>query len=765
MTGPELRVKTRLGRRLTLYASSCILLTTILAVASAEERNEDRTNDVRHRVNVSDAISMTKLADPWYWEGGSSSGRVATFSPDRKAFVVVLRKANLENNTNEFSALLWVTDQVFRGAPPQVLFTVESHSNLAAIEQLTWGDDNKTLYFLGEDPHSLHQLYSFNTRTRALKRLTDSSAQVISYSISSGGRKILYSTETSETSLFDARSIQAGLQVSAQTLYEILMDRHYRDPESAPRIDLFFQDEGHAGQVRQLAKDLNVRWTQFHPPRLSPDGTCAVLVTIPDGSLDNWRLFPRSFGEHYVLVDTRTGKTEDLIHAPIGGTAYGTEAAWSADSKSVVVTQTYLPLDNIVQEEREQRIRTSFAVEVRISDGAITKITHEDLELLRWDYKTDELVFQRRSPGTPIGEKVIFRKIHDRWAHMDESTSEINQPEIILQEDLNTPPKLFAADLAKNHTVELLDPNPQFKNMLFGRVEEITWTDREGISYTGGLYYPPDYTLGRRYPIVVQTHGFSPDRFMIDGPWTTAFAAQPLASHGIMVLQMFGFPTAEKSKELEDYMKDVDTPREVDRNVNAIEGAIEYLDKHGLVDLNRVGLIGFSRTCWWVKYALVNSRYHFAAASVTDGVDGGYFQYVTVANQPLAAAMEGANGGDPWHQGMLSWLRRAPAFGVDKVSTPLRIVALSQASVLGEWEWFAAMKRLNKPVDFVVIKDGSHVLQRPWDRRVSQGGNADWFIFWLKGEEDPDPEKADQYSRWRELRKLLEHNQNVSLPN
>jgi hypothetical protein len=37
---------------------------------------------------------------------------------------------------------------------------------------------------------------------------------------------------------------------------------------------------------------------------------------------------------------------------------------------------------------------------------------------------------------------------------------------------------------------------------------------------------------------------------------------------------------------------------------------------------------------------------------------------------------------------------------------------------------------------------------------ISQQGNVDWFCFWIKGEEDPDPAKAEQYARWRELRKL-----------
>jgi len=30
--------------------------------------------------------------------------------------------------------------------------------------------------------------------------------------------------------------------------------------------------------------------------------------------------------------------------------------------------------------------------------------------------------------------------------------------------------------------------------------------------------------------------------------------------------------------------------------------------------------------------------------------------------------------------------------------------------------------------------------------------NVDWFRFWLQDYEDPDPSKASQYVRWREMR-------------
>ena len=65
-----------------------------------------------------------------------------------------------------------------------------------------------------------------------------------------------------------------------------------------------------------------------------------------------------------------------------------------------------------------------------------------------------------------------------------------------------------------------------------------------------------------------------------------------------------------------------------------------------------------------------------------------------------------------------------------------------------------ALRALNKPVELIVIPGGTHLLERPLDRLVSQQGNVDWFVFWLKGDEDADPVKADQYVRWREMRQM-----------
>ena len=93
-------------------------------------------------------------------------------------------------------------------------------------------------------------------------------------------------------------------------------------------------------------------------------------------------------------------------------------------------------------------------------------------------------------------------------------------------------------------------------------------------------------------------------------------------------------------------------------------------------------------------------------------------------------------------------------FNLDRVSAPLLLTAITPGSLLAEWEPFAGLLLQGKPAEMVLIPDGVHVLVKPWERMTSQHGAVDWYRFWLKGEEDPDPAKGEQYGRWRELRNL-----------
>src|SRR5205085_7501725 len=120
---------------------------------------------------------------------------------------------------------------------------------------------------------------------------------------------------------------------------------------------------------------------------------------------------------------------------------------------------------------------------------------------------------------------------------------------------------------------------------------------------------------------------------------------------------------------------------------------------------------------------------------------------------------QGVIGAPPVEQGLQQWFKRSPGFNMAKVATPLQVVGGGRLGALFMWEPYAALRYLNKPVDLIVLREGTHILTSPAERMASQGGTVDWFRFWLQGYEDPDPKKREQYVRWRELRKLQKQNE------
>jgi dipeptidyl aminopeptidase/acylaminoacyl peptidase len=261
------------------------------------------------------------------------------------------------------------------------------------------------------------------------------------------------------------------------------------------------------------------------------------------------------------------------------------------------------------------------------------------------------------------------------------------------------------------------------------------------------LLKPPGYVPGKRYPLVIQCYGFKEREFLTDGQDTTAFAARPLAAADMIVL-LFWFRS--------DHLG---AAEEAPDQALGFQSAIEQLTSEGLVDPNKVGIIGFSRTSYHVESALIENPRSFAAATIADGVDYSYLQHHLFYDADRADQEETIYGAKPFGEGLRRWVDRAPGFHLDRVQTPLRIEALKPCSILTEWEIYTSLREQKKPVDLIYIPDGQHILQKPLDRMASQQGNVDWFRFWLKGEEAPDPTKHEQYARWHEMRKLQEQNE------
>jgi dipeptidyl aminopeptidase/acylaminoacyl peptidase len=272
------------------------------------------------------------------------------------------------------------------------------------------------------------------------------------------------------------------------------------------------------------------------------------------------------------------------------------------------------------------------------------------------------------------------------------------------------------------------------------------WQDKNGTPWAGLLALPPGHDPKQRYPLVIQTHGYDLDRYFVDGQFTTGSGGRALVAKGVVVLQM-----AMPSQHV---FTTADAPFQLD----GFQAAVARLAAEGLIDPQRVGVIGFSYTCFHTLYALTQDPHLFAAAAITDGLQMSYSEYIFAEDSQPQEIAEEINGGKPWGQGLTTWAAHAPDFNLDKVAAPLLISALERFQLLGQYEPYAILRRLGKPVEMQWLRreNATHVVKRPYHRYLSQQSAVDWFDFWLNGHEDADPAKAEQYARWHELRKLQE---------
>jgi hypothetical protein len=721
-------------------------------------------NHTKKPVTVADAIDMTQIGDRSYLDVFTKAGDVAQLSPDGSRFAFVVQKGSLENDTVEFRLLVFKTEDAFASPQPQVVATLSSSSNREAISDVKWLLDNDTLVFLGEQPGETPQLYRVSSTTGKQEKLTSSPTPVIAYSVSDHGDSFVYVAEIPSHPHITSEMRQQGFVVTSESWSDLYVDRK---PDFEVRKEIFVKTASMESPVSMGVFDLYP--AEAIQLQISPDGRHALINAFISDPPSTWNEYSPGFrtisvasactaGQiflcplQYLLIDLEKKTIEPLINAPIMQSADGgiEVFAWTREN-SVLLVNTFLPLSSVDEKERKHRLRDVYAAEVLLPTREIKKIAERPTPFQTSYIQSDPV--QNRFVTqfyTALGGPLEIRKYGGVWKMAELSPSALHSKDrlsVTLDQDPNSPPKLVATDPRTKEKAVVLDLNPQFAQLTFGRVQMFQWRTSDGHPMEGSLYYPPDYVAGKRYPLVIQTHGSSRERFWIDGPFTTAYAAQPLANHGFVVLQM-GMGNRYDKNSLDEVTGILGTPKEGPYSVASFESAIDELDRQGLIDRNRVGLTGFSRSVYHVEYALTHSRYHFAAAVIADGSD---FGYVNCIYFPVfSSTCEKINGGLPYGTMLSNWATKSPTFRLDKIEAPLLLQAIN--APIGEWEILAGLRWLKKPVEMVnFYPEGTHVLVRPRQRMLSQQSTVDWYCFWLKGEEDPDPAKAGQYRRWRKL--------------
>jgi dipeptidyl aminopeptidase/acylaminoacyl peptidase len=493
-----------------------------------------------------------------------------------------------------------------------------------------------------------------------------------------------------------------------------------------------------------------------------------------------------------VILDLETGKADRPFNAPVGAIAAGwgegaTEVVWSPEGKWLLAPFTFTEEQRCGEQARGSQGPAVYAFDTTSSASHL---------LQRFDETSDEGWRGRRVAKVPQEIKWLpgarhptitisygptstatndkgakervrissFELVGTRWRETRERMAgplgqrfapvraASGHAALEVRAGYNVPPAIYA--LGKHNSSRLLyDLAAHARARALGSVERYQWVDSIGHPWRGLLALPADYRRGLRYPLIVQTHGedlFLPhgEMFFAEGSSTTAFPGRAATGRGFIVL------TIDETSGGVDISRD--RSNEAPKVIDGYGSAIRSLAENGLIEPTKVGAIGWSRTSYYVKYALTHAPELFAAAVAVDGVDYGLWQYFGWLDMPGRAALDAefqqAYAGTPWARGN-RWGAEAPIFGVDKVRAPVLGGANSLASTaLSEWEFYAGLRRLNKPADLILYPQGQHVLVDPLYRRYSTQISLDWLDYWINGYRDPDPSKNEQYARWESMR-------------
>ena len=775
-----------------------LLLSFLLGLWPATSRAQGR-----RPMTVRDSIEkVTFVQDPFLGE------EAVTFSPDSRYFFMVTSRGVLASGEVESS--IWLFDsaavsaflKVSSGGPipsPRKLATMRTLSNGAPITATRWAADSGSIAFLGRNKDSERHLYVVTVKDGRVKQVSPDGHDVTGFDRAKARFVFTAVPPVTEAQLYESAGptlpdIQVGTGLS---IFKLLYPEWEGLELGGQPNEVWQARNGKASPVKAPGDSAPISiigysyGTYGGTLSLSPGGRYAVVTNAVAQVPAAWESYEAGYRyqtivadkpgtkplmdytrpTQYDLIDLPNGHISPLIDAPSGmstGFFDALDAVW-LNEKEVILTNTFLPPEGKSAAGLPHSLRP-WVVAVDVESRKITCIKETPmrdekarvrLSDIEWQASARRLVLRYlhyREDNAVAAE--LFQEQNGTWTPITdpkalqaaEKRAPVQELSVSIRQSVNEPPVLVAALPGGGEAKRIWDPNPQFAQINFGEASVYHWRDKDGNEWTGGLVKPPDYVAGRRYPLVIQTHGFNRKEFLTDGFFPTASAARPMAARGMVVLQIGELVLSDMAMV---------TPKEPATMRGGYVAAIQQLDAEGLIDPRRVGIIGFSRSGWYVLDSLIHASEHFAAATLAECTYISFGEYTLNAdygNAGRAKSLAAAIGVEPFGEGLQKWVARSAGFNTDKINIPVLFEANSPVAMIYAWDIYALMRLQNKPVELLYFRNGEHVLAKPPERLASQEMNVDWYDFWLNGHEDPDPAKAEQYARWRHLREIRDAN-------
>jgi dipeptidyl aminopeptidase/acylaminoacyl peptidase len=295
-----------------------------------------------------------------------------------------------------------------------------------------------------------------------------------------------------------------------------------------------------------------------------------------------------------------------------------------------------------------------------------------------------------------------------------------------VKQDYDKSPALYFTDNFSSSR-QLLATNPQQANYYWGRSELITYTNKAGKKMQGALFYPANYEPGKKYPMVTYiyetlsntVHGYVPPSQR--SPYNTT----NFTSNGYFVFRP-------------DIVYEVNDPGM--SAVNCVVPAVEEVLKTGMIDKDKVGLMGHSWGAYQTSFIVSQTNIFKAAvagAPLTNLISMSNSIYWNTGT-PDAKIFETSQGrfDGPWYERMEDHMRNSPMYQASKIQAPL-LVAFGDKDGAVDWhqgiEMYSTMRRMEKPFIMLVYADENHSLAKKENQIDYQKRQKEFFDHYLLG--------------------------------
>jgi dipeptidyl aminopeptidase/acylaminoacyl peptidase len=291
-------------------------------------------------------------------------------------------------------------------------------------------------------------------------------------------------------------------------------------------------------------------------------------------------------------------------------------------------------------------------------------------------------------------------------------------------------PEVWAAPVSTMKGRAMTSFETQIKDLKVGTREVISWKSTDGTTIEGVLHKPADFQNGRRYPLLVVIHGgptgiSRPVRVQIGG----VYPIELWLAKGALVLE----PNYRGSAGYGAKFRALNV-----RNLGVgdawdVLSGVDHLIDEGLVDPNRMGVMGWSQGGYISAFLATLERQPFKAISVGAGISNWITYYVNTDIHPFTRQYLKAT---PWDDPAIYALT-SPITNIKRAKTPTLIQHGendARVPIPNAFELYQGLRDQNVPVKLIVYKGFGHGLNKPKAARAAMEHNFEWFGRYVFGE-------------------------------